>query len=311
MASSKKKRSTKSKKVAAKAEAPAVDSKQEKNASAQPRVATATASKASTKQKKITTTALAEKPRFNAFAWNKWLAILHAIQGVVILVLSTTKTFPVTLSYLTPDPLGHSLVSGSHHLFDIDLAWLIAAFFFMSALAHTAMATFYRKRYEAELVEGVNRIRWIEYACSASTMLVAIALLSGVYDFSSLLMIFALTLVMNLLGLAMELYNRGKKEVQWLAYGIGCVAGIVPWIVLALYFIGANVFGDGSIPSFVYWIYGSIFVFFNSFAINMYLQYKKHGKWADYIYGERWYMILSLTAKTLLAWQIFAGALRP
>jgi len=31
----------------------------------------------------------------------------------------------------------------------------------------------------------------------------------------------------------------------------------------------------------------------------------------DYLYGERAYIILSLVAKSLLAWQIFVGTLRP
>ncbi len=43
----------------------------------------------------------------------------------------------------------------------------------------------------------------------------------------------------------------------------------------------------------------------------MVLQYKKVGKWKDYLYGERVYIILSLVAKTALAWQIFAGTLAP
>ncbi|NLD25597.1 heliorhodopsin HeR, partial [Candidatus Dojkabacteria bacterium] len=58
-------------------------------------------------------------------------------------------------------------------------------------------------------------------------------------------------------------------------------------------------------------IYVSIFIFFNSFAINMFLQYKKIGAWKNYLYGERAYIILSLVAKTLLAWQVFGGTLRP
>ena len=39
----------------------------------------------------------------------------------------------------------------------------------------------------------------------------------------------------------------------------------------------------------------------------MVLQYKKIGPWKDYLYGERAYIILSLVAKSLLAWQVFAG----
>ena len=65
-----------------------------------------------------------------------------------------------------------------------------------------------------------------------------------------------------------------------------------------------------AVPTFVYFILGILFVFFFSFAFNMWLQYKKVGPWKNYLFGERVYMILSLTAKSALAWQIFAGTLR-
>jgi hypothetical protein len=62
-------------------------------------------------------------------------------------------------------------------------------------------------------------------------------------------------------------------------------------------------------PKFVYGIFISIFIFFNLFAVNQYLQYKKAGKWSSYMYGERTYLILSLTAKSALAWQIYGNTL--
>jgi len=181
----------------------------------------------------------------------------------------------------------------------------------VSAIAHLIIATVYRPTYETDLKKGINKARWIEYSISASIMMVAIALLSGVYDLSSLLMIFALDAVMNLTGLLMEVHNQTTKKTNWLSYIIGCIAGIVPWIVFVIYVYGAQVYGSGQIPSFVYWIYASMFIFFSSFAVNMYLQYRKTGKWADYLYGERVYMILSLVAKSALAWQVFFGSLRP
>ena len=55
----------------------------------------------------------------------------------------------------------------------------------------------------------------------------------------------------------------------------------------------------------------TLFVFFFSFALNMVLQYKKVGPWRDYLFGERVYILLSLIAKSALAWQVFAGTLRP
>jgi len=249
--------------------------------------------------------------------WNVGLGVLHALQGIAIILLASANKLPITTNYLTNDTLaaqaaGHVvLVPATRHLFDVNLAYLVAAFFFMSAFAHFFIATRYRKTYEADLKKGINKARWIEYGISASTMMVAIALLSGVYDISNLGMIFGLILVMDLMGLVMEIHNQTTKKTSWLSYKIGCLAGIVPWVVIAIYVKGTIVYGDSRIPTFVYWIYASMLILFSSFAVNMYLQYKKTGKWADYLYCERGYMILSLVAKTLLAWQIFFGTLRP
>lgn len=238
---------------------------------------------------------------------------LHFIQAIAVLLLSDPDkgVVPITLNFLKFDQTVSKLFPATEQLFEVNLAWFVALFFFLSSMAHLYIATIYRKKYEADLKKGINRVRWFEYALSASVMMVAISLLSGIYDLSSLVMIFTLDALMNLLGLAMEVENEGKPKLSWLTFILGCIAGIVPWIVFAIYVYGAKEFGGGNIPTFVYWIYVSIFLFFNSFAINMFLQYKKVGKWKDYLYGEKAYIILSLVAKTLLAWQVFGGTLRP
>ncbi len=43
----------------------------------------------------------------------------------------------------------------------------------------------------------------------------------------------------------------------------------------------------------------------------MILQYKGVGKWKDYIYGEKAYIVLSLVAKSVLAWIAFGGVMQP
>lgn len=73
--------------------------------------------------------------------------------------------------------------------------------------------------------------------------------------------------------------------------------------------IDASGSGTNEVPGFVYGIVGSLFVFFMSFALNQWLQYRRIGKWADYGYGEKVYLVLSLVAKSALAWQIFGGSL--
>ena len=195
-------------------------------------------------------------------------------------------------------------------LFNIQLPLLIALFFFLSAFFHFYIATVYNKRYNSDLKIGINKMRWIEYSISASVMMVGISMLVGIYDLMSLLMLFSLAAIMNLMGLVMEIHNQTTQKTNWLSYYIGCFAGIIPWVAIAFYmWLGAH---KGSpAPTFVYWIFVSIFVFFSCFAVNMILQYKKVGPWKNYLYGERVYIILSLVAKSLLAWQVFAGTLRP
>ena len=238
------------------------------------------------------------------------MATLHAAQGIVVLLLSRSFTLPISGSYLQFNDVTKSLEPASVTLFNLSLPALIAVFFFLSALAHISLATFYNKQYVQGLAKGINRLRWFEYALSASVMMVAIALLVGVYDLMSLVMIFSLTALMNLLGLVMEVHNQTTKKTNWLSFWLGSLAGIIPWIVIAVYFWLSAANGSAA-PTFVYWIFVSIFIFFNLFAINMVLQYKKIGPWKDYLYGERSYIILSLVAKSLLAWQVFAGTLRP
>lgn len=242
--------------------------------------------------------------------FNLLMAFLHFFQGCLIVALSKGFSLPVSGSYLTFNQSTQSLEPASTVLFNISVPLLIALFLFMSAAAHLFIATIHNKRYNSDLTKGINRARWIEYAFSASTMMVAIALLVGVYDLVSLLCIFVLVAVMNLLGLIMEVHNQTTKKTSWLSYYVGCLAGAIPWVAVAFYFWLSSYKGS-SPPAFVYWIFVSIFVFFSCFAINMVLQYKKIGPWKNYLYGERVYIILSLVAKSALAWQVFAGTLRP
>lgn len=249
--------------------------------------------------------------------YNFVTAILFAIQGILVLVLSSSQkgAQPVTTNYLTYDKVassieGHSVAAAAtHHLFDINMAYIIACFFFISALAHLIVAAFKHKNYEADLASNINRARWIEYALSASTMMVAIALLVGIYDFISLVLIFAFTAFTGLLGMLMELRNQHVRRVDWSNYSLGVAAGIIPWAAISFYFFAAHLYGNG-ISAYVYWIYWTMLALFIGFVLNMYFQFKKLGHWADYLFGERAYIILSLLAKTVLAWQIFAGALR-
>jgi len=244
--------------------------------------------------------------RFNAI-----MGFLHLIQGIFMIVVSNATTYPIFTNYLNFDAATRSLKPSTELFLNLRFGPAVAAFLLISAVAHFYLSTIGYPRYVQNLMKGMNPIRFYEYALSSSLMIVLIGMLTGIWDLGAIILIFALNATMNLFGIMMEYHNQYTKKTDWTAFIYGSVAGFIPWVVIMLYFVGAINSGDAKPPAFVYAIIPTLFVFFNIFAINMVLQYKKVGPWKDYLFGERFYIILSLLAKTVLAWLIFAGTLAP
>lgn len=243
--------------------------------------------------------------------FNLIMGFLHLVQGILMIVLSNDTTYPIFTNYLNFDVASRSLSPNPQLLYELRFGPAVAAFLLISAIAHFYLSTVGYERYVRNLKQGMNPVRFYEYALSSSLMIVLIGMLVGLLDLGAILLIFTLNASMNLFGIMMELHNQRTNRTDWTAFIYGCIAGIVPWIVITMYFVGAVNSGEAKPPAFVYAIVPILFVFFNIFAINMVLQYKKVGRWADYLFGERVYIVLSLAAKTVLAWVIFAGTLAP
>ena len=243
--------------------------------------------------------------------FNLVMGFLHLLQGILMIVLSNDTTYPIYTSFLKFDTAARALVPDPKLAVDVLFGPAVAAFLLISAVAHFSLATFGYNWYVQNLKKGMNPARFYEYALSSSLMIVLIGMLVGVWDLGAIIAIFGINAMMNLFGIMMELHNQTTKKTDWTSFIFGCIAGIVPWVVIVWHFLAALSSGDAKPPAFVYAIIPTIFVFFNIFALNMYLQYKKVGRWKDYLFGERVYIVLSLAAKTALAWMIFAGTLAP
>jgi hypothetical protein len=238
--------------------------------------------------------------------WNVVAGVAHLIQGVAMIVLSTDVRLPVTATFATGQPGEAVSADRLEELFTYPLGPAVAVFSLLSALFHFLVASPWGwPRYQRELGAGRNRFRWVEYSLSASWMIVLIAGITGVTDIAALTALFGVNAAMILFGWLMETTNAPDAAVDWTPFWFGCVAGAVPWIAVLVYLVGAG----GSVPDFVYGIFVSLFLLFNCFAVNQWLQYRRRGRWAEYLHGERAYIVLSLVAKSLLAWQIFANVL--
>lgn len=241
------------------------------------------------------------------------MAVLHLVQAVTMVVVAERVLWPVTRTRYGFDPATQTIAPETVPLLEVALPLLVAGFLFVSALAHGLVATVRYERYVACLERGYNPYRWYEYSVSASLMIVVVGMLAGVWDLGALVALFGLVAVMNLCGLLMEQRNRDRDRdrdgTDWTPFVVGSVAGLVPWVVIGITLGGSLTASAGDVPDFVIAVFVSIFVFFNLFAVNMVLQYRETGRWADYLFGERVYILLSLVAKSALAWQVYFGTL--
>jgi hypothetical protein len=238
--------------------------------------------------------------------WNLVVGLILAAQAGMMAVLTNNFSLPVTSTFMTGQP---GTAPELQHLFDIPTGWGVSTFLAISAVALLLIASpWVFPWYKRNLLQNRNYGRWIEYFFSSSIMIVLIAQITGISDIGALIAIFGINGGMILFGVLQEKYeNPGKPS--WLPFWFGSFAGAIPWITIAIYVWAPGL--DLSPPGFVYGIIASLFVFFNCFAINMVLQYKKVGPWRDYLFGEKVYILLSLTAKALLAWQVFFPVLMP
>jgi hypothetical protein len=245
-----------------------------------------------------------ERKLNNLRIWNIVVGLILAVQAVLMAVLTNNFSLPVTATFIEGSPGSPATL---HHIWDIQTGWGVFAFMAISALALLTIASpWVFPWYKRNLLQNKNYGRWLEYFFSSSIMIVLISQICGISDIAALLAIFGINACMVLFGALQEKYEKPGKP-SWLPFWMGSFAGIIPWIAIAVYVAAPGI--NVSPPGFVYGIIVSLFIFFNCFAINMILQYKQVGRWRDYLFGEKVYILLSLTAKALLAWQVFANVL--
>ncbi|MGV9203543.1 MAG: heliorhodopsin HeR [Promethearchaeia archaeon] len=250
--------------------------------------------------------------------FNRNAGILHLIQGILMVFLGTILDFAqdiytlYTNFYMDPETFETEILPDPQLLFTFEaLGIAVGSFLLISATFHLLIAYPLNKRYNEYMDREINPLRWLEYSVSSSIMIVLIALFFSVLSFWLLVAIFFLNFNMIMFGLMMELHNEYTEKTNWTGYILGWISGIIPWVIITAYFYGVSSnLGEGP-PDFVYIIYWVEVILFNAFAFNMLLQYLKVGPWKDYLFGERVYIILSLVAKTLLAWLVFAGVFQP
>jgi hypothetical protein len=232
--------------------------------------------------------------------------VVHLAQAIMMLALSSDLSLPITVSYLRDDPIQVRRGVAPETLFDVPVGPLVALFLLLAAIDHLVIASPWGHAwYERNLSRGINVARWVEYSMSASLMVVLICLFVGIRDIAALLGLFGVNSAMILFGWLMERHQTPGRA-DWAAFWFGCFAGSVPWVAIWWYVLGTD-----RVPGFVYAVTLTQLILFTAFALNQAFQYAQVGRWRSYLFGESTYITLSLVAKSLLAWIIYANVLRP
>jgi len=263
------------------------------------------------------------KAEANLWWWNAAMAALHGVQAIIVLGAALSvdrlKAFKIPMITTFTDWSRGYPTAAIQHRADMPFVAVTSGFAFLSAFAHLVVLARFQV-YKDDLRRGRNVFRWFEYAASSSLMIGLIAQLFGVYDVLLLVAIMSVNACMNLFGLLHEVLNEGRdpQRVDWSPFWFGCFAGAVPWAIVFSYLAGNG--GVAQIPGFVWALLVVYAAFFNTFPLNMYLQYAQWHWWGDnfhgwpgsgYLFGERMYQVQSLVSKSFLLWLVVGGSNQP
>ena len=178
----------------------------------------------------------------------------------------------------------------------ISLKWLIIAFHLLSFTFELGVtdplccwAREFREDYTKSVNIGVNSLRFVEYSASASIMLIAIALVSGIYDSYALIGIGFLTFAtMALGGVAERLFSDELPTLEndtlnvltpkqfpftyrarilgWVCHFTGWITMLSAYGIILRNFYYTNSMSQEQAPWFVWLIVIAIFVLYKIFG---------------------------------------------
>lgn len=252
----------------------------------------------------------------NVRMWNAFLGLLHAGFAATTFALGTLD-LQLTLYRTDMNWTRTLVVDGQERSFELVpsyvrndvglyLTIITGAFFAITSLAHIGNAFLWHTYYESQLARCRCPIRWAEYGITASLMIVAIAALMGVREYTLLIGLALLTTSGMLSGgLITELHAypdaTGRMWVQSLTHRLlPHLLGYIPiagaWVVIVLSYYDKN--DSIVVPWFVDVILVSQAGLFLSFGVVQLVQLARPP--TVYIQGEIAYQVLSLVSKSLL-----------
>lgn len=230
---------------------------------------------------------------------------LQMIQAflLVLLALTSDSKWYWYVSYPDPDDGVDGFQPTPRQVSTFPLPWLTFLVPLLSGLEHMSCIVF-RESYEYYIARNQNPFRWTEYTMSASLMKVIIAQECGITDLHLLICIFVLMAISVQAAATHENVNakaRSENRAQnWRPFFVGWIGHLTNWGIMYNYLSVYN--RDGGDLGPVIWLVIWMFLLDTSFAVTFTLQWAQIGPYKNYVLGEKTFILLSFTSKTVLIW---------
>jgi hypothetical protein len=288
----------------------------------------------------ITTDVKVQRPKLNTYEIINYIAACaHLAQSVLTVFPEQSASIPIEETYIDWRDTGSagnctggatatindfSLVPTREVTHELSLKWLIVAFHGLSFLfelfatdplfgcSRGNMFAEWRRNYVKRVDSGTNYIRFVEYSASASVMLIAIALTTGIWDSYSLIGIGFLTFATMVFGgVAEQLFSddipkmereprRGStmflstdypltyrlRKIAWYSHFAGWFTMLSAYGIIIRNFVFSNMNSQSSAPDFVWAIVFGIFALYNVFGVVQLVQLA--GKTTPNIIFPKW-----------------------
>lgn len=284
--------------------------------------------KAKTKTTKKTTAAKASVKTSQVKASTKVVNVLklrslHMMSaGVFILLAIVAGLFmgndshQLTIGYLSKDILAadpNTLAPAVRSLMDVEVRWLLVVIMLLSAVVPLLYLTSWEQKY----VQAVTKTRtvswrWFDFAVTAALMVEVVALLSGITDIAVLKLIAGLIALSLGLGWIAERQNNATDQPAWAAYMASLVAGVLPWLPIAVAAVATVIYGSAWSPWYVYALYAVTIAGSLGIASIQYKDYQRSKPaWQqNYLIVERNYLVVNLLTKAAFGIVLIVGLLK-
>ncbi len=241
-----------------------------------------------------------------------FLAFFYAVQASLLTLFASTRQYSLVTNYLVKDPLISTnnntvLVSATKTVVDVSLANVLLAILLFAVFYHLFLATLLKKRSAVQIKAGVNKYHWLDVAISNSLIVFALCLMFGIFDLVAILMLIALSIVFACAGVITEDTKATQKVLNRQAFFLGWGSWLVSWLVFAISIWNSLVIGGSQFSLYTYLSALVVLLSGCILLLGLYYSVVRQGKWANYNFVTKRYLVLSVATKVLLVWLVFAS----